>query len=171
MLLSFSKRVPSAIQFSRHRSHLQLCSSSSRPFSGSPLNNGSGPTKEDIIAQIDAYNRDIGKIVSQEYGTNEVRRNKVRVRYAPSPTGMMHIGGLRTFLYNYLFTKMHGGDMILRIEDTDQNREVAGSVDDIINMLKWSGMRWDEGPGSLYEEAQKGQIEGYKALGPFGPYY
>ena len=55
-----------------------------------------------------------------EYGTNEPRSNRVRVRYAPSPTGMMHIGGLRTFLYNYLFTKMHGGDMILRIEDTDK---------------------------------------------------
>ena len=58
-----------------------------------------------------------------EYGTNEPRVNKVRVRYAPSPTGMMHIGGLRTFLYNYLFTKMHGGDMILRIEDTDKVSE------------------------------------------------
>ena len=54
-----------------------------------------------------------------EYGTNEPSRNRVRVRYAPSPTGMMHIGGLRTFLYNYLFTRMHNGDMILRIEDTD----------------------------------------------------
>ena len=59
-------------------------------------------------------------MTSQNYGTNDIRKNKVRVRYAPSPTGMMHIGGLRTFLYNYLFTKMHGGDMILRIEDTDQ---------------------------------------------------
>ena len=55
-----------------------------------------------------------------EYGTNDPLTNRVRVRYAPSPTGLMHIGGLRTFLYNYLFTKMHGGDMILRIEDTDK---------------------------------------------------
>ena len=65
------------------------------------------------------------RIVRQEYGTNEITRNKVRVRYAPSPTGMMHIGGLRTFLYNYLFTKMHGGDMILRIEDTDKVSRVT----------------------------------------------
>ena len=59
----------------------------------------------------------------QDFGTNDIRKNKVRVRYAPSPTGMMHIGGLRTFLYNYIFAKMHGGDMILRIEDTDKVSE------------------------------------------------
>ena len=74
----------------------------------------------------------------------------MRVRYAPSPTGMMHIGGLRTFLYNYLFARMHKGDMILRIEDTDKKREVAGSIPDIIDMLKWAGLDWDEGPGSLF---------------------
>ena len=63
---------------------------------------------------------------------------------------MMHIGGLRTFLYNYLFARMHKGDMILRIEDTDKKREVAGSIPDIIDMLKWAGLDWDEGPGSLF---------------------
>ena len=73
-----------------------------------------------IHAEIDAYNRDISKMTRVEYGTNDPLTNRVRVRYAPSPTGLMHIGGLRTFLYNYLFTKMHGGDMILRIEDTDK---------------------------------------------------
>lgn len=77
-------------------------------------------TKEDIYADIDAYNRAVSKMTIQDFGTNDIRKNRVRVRYAPSPTGMMHIGGLRTFLYNYLFTKMHGGDMILRIEDTDK---------------------------------------------------
>ena len=66
-----------------------------------------------------------------QFSTNEVMR-RVRVRYAPSPTGMMHIGGLRTALYNYLFAKQHGGDFLLRIEDTDRNREVEGSVEDII---------------------------------------
>jgi glutamyl-tRNA synthetase len=66
-----------------------------------------------------------------KYTANEITR-RVRVRYAPSPTGMMHIGGLRTALYNYLFAKQHDGDFILRIEDTDRNREVEGSVDDII---------------------------------------
>ena len=74
-----------------------------------------------------------------EYGTNEPGK-KVRVRYAPSPTGLMHIGGLRTFLYNYLFAKIHGGEMILRIEDTDRKREVEGSIEDIVSMLKWSGL-------------------------------
>lgn len=63
---------------------------------------------------------------------------------------MMHIGGLRTFLYNYLFAKMHQGDMILRIEDTDKKREVEGSIEDIIDMIGWSGLTWDEGPGSTY---------------------
>jgi len=84
------------------------------------------------------------------YTVNEVTK-QIRVRYAPSPTGLMHIGGLRTFLYNWLFAKMHKGKIILRIEDTDKNTEVEGSTEDIINMLKWSGLDWDEGPGSLYE--------------------
>ena len=114
--------------------------------------------KKEIDQEINQHNRDMLQNFETQYATNEVRR-EVRVRYAPSPTGMMHIGGLRTFLYNYLFAKIHGGSMILRIEDTDkvselqaklgQNREVEGSTEDIINMLKWSGMTWDEGPGSL----------------------
>ena len=72
-----------------------------------------------------------------QFGTNEPTKH-VRVRYAPSPTGMMHIGGLRTALYNYLFAKQHGGDFLLRIEDTDRNREVDGSVEDIIKMKLFS---------------------------------
>ena len=59
-------------------------------------------------------------------------KSRVRVRYAPSPTGMMHIGGLRTALYNYLYAKQNGGDFILRIEDTDKNREVEGSIENIV---------------------------------------
>ena len=129
------------------------------------------PTRSDIDAMFDAYNRDVVRITETQYGTNEPRRNRVRVRYAPSPTGMMHIGGLRTFLYNYLFTRQLGGDMILRIEDTDKNREVEGSIDDIVSMLRWSGLSWDEGPGSAFEVENKGKLEGFKALGPHGPYY
>lgn len=70
----------------------------------------------------------------------------VRVRFAPSPTGMLHIGGLRTALYNYLFAKHHNGSFILRIEDTDQNRYVEGAEDDITSSLKWAGLHYDEGP-------------------------
>ena len=71
----------------------------------------------------------------------------VRVRFAPSPTGPLHIGGVRTALFNYLFAKKHGGDFVLRIEDTDQNRYVKGAEDYIVNALKWCNIPFDEGPG------------------------
>ncbi|WP_373057228.1 glutamate--tRNA ligase [Zunongwangia sp. H14] len=72
---------------------------------------------------------------------------KVRVRFAPSPTGPLHIGGVRTALFNYLFAKKHNGDFILRIEDTDQNRYVEGAEAYIIESLNWCGIPFDEGPG------------------------
>jgi len=71
---------------------------------------------------------------------------KVRVRFAPSPTGPLHIGGVRTALFNYLFAKKHKGDFILRIEDTDQNRYVEGAEQYIIDALNWCGIPYDEGP-------------------------
>ncbi len=80
---------------------------------------------------------------------------KVRVRFAPSPTGGLHLGGVRTVLYNYLFAKKHGGDFIVRIEDTDQSRYVAGAEEYIFNCLKWAGLEPDESP-----------VHG----GAFGPY-
>ncbi|MGY5845961.1 glutamate--tRNA ligase [Salegentibacter sp. HM20] len=80
---------------------------------------------------------------------------KVRVRFAPSPTGPLHIGGVRTALYNYLFAKKHKGDFILRIEDTDQNRFVEGAEEYIKESLEWCGIPYDEGPGKE---------------GKFGPY-
>ena len=80
---------------------------------------------------------------------------KVRVRFAPSPTGGLHLGGVRTVLYNYLFARAHGGDFVLRIEDTDQNRFVAGAEQYIMDCLKWCGLEPDESP-------EKG--------GPFAPY-
>lgn len=70
----------------------------------------------------------------------------VRVRFAPSPTGPLHIGGVRTALFNYLFAKKHNGEFILRIEDTDQNRYVEGAEQYIIDALNWCGMPYDEGP-------------------------
>ena len=72
---------------------------------------------------------------------------KVRVRFAPSPTGALHIGGVRTALYNYLFAKQHGGDLILRIEDTDSQRFVPGAEEYIIEALTWLGIHFDEGVG------------------------
>jgi glutamyl-tRNA synthetase len=72
---------------------------------------------------------------------------KVRVRFAPSPTGPLHIGGVRTALYNYLFAKKQGGDMLLRIEDTDTARFVPGAEDYIVESLKWLGINIDEGVG------------------------
>lgn len=72
--------------------------------------------------------------------------NKVRVRFAPSPTGGLHIGGVRTILFNYLFAKQHQGEFILRIEDTDQARFVEGAEEYIVNCLKWCGLLPDESP-------------------------
>ena len=70
---------------------------------------------------------------------------KVRVRFAPSPTGALHIGGVRTALYNYLFARQHGGDFIFRIEDTDSNRFVPGAEEYILESFKWLGIPFDEG--------------------------
>jgi glutamyl-tRNA synthetase len=79
----------------------------------------------------------------------------IRVRFAPSPTGYLHVGGLRTALYNFLFARRNNGKFILRIEDTDRNRYVEGAVEQLIKSLKWAGLEYDEGP-------DKG--------GNFGPY-
>ena len=71
----------------------------------------------------------------------------VRVRFAPSPTGFLHVGGARTALYNYLFARAHGGKFVLRIEDTDVARSTDESVGAILDGLRWLGLAWDEGPG------------------------
>ncbi|MDR0427293.1 MAG: glutamate--tRNA ligase [Dysgonamonadaceae bacterium] len=75
-----------------------------------------------------------------------MKQEKTRVRFAPSPTGPLHIGGVRTALYNYLFTKQHQGDFVLRIEDTDSQRFVPGAEEYIINAFSWLGISFDEGP-------------------------
>jgi len=80
---------------------------------------------------------------------------EVRVRYAPSPTGLQHIGGVRTALFNYFFARANGGKFILRVEDTDQERSSDESLQDLYNTLNWLGLKWDEGP-----------LVG----GPYGPY-
>src|SRR5262249_13502804 len=80
----------------------------------------------------------------------------VRTRFAPSPTGYLHIGGVRTALFNWLFARQHGGQFILRIDDTDQQRNVAEGLQPILEGFRWLGIDWDEG-------AEVG--------GPHGPYY
>ncbi len=80
----------------------------------------------------------------------------VRVRFAPSPTGFQHVGGIRTALFNWLFARHHGGKFIIRIEDTDVNRKVEGAIEDLIQSLHWLGIDWDEGP---------------EVGGKYGPYY
>ena len=70
---------------------------------------------------------------------------KVRVRFAPSPTGPLHIGGVRTALYNYLFARQHNGELVFRIEDTDSNRFVPGAEDYILESFRWLGIKFDEG--------------------------
>ena len=77
-----------------------------------------------------------------------MENKKVRVRFAPSPTGYLHIGGLRTALYNYLFAKKHNGDFILRIEDTDQSRKVEDALENLIETIKYMGLSFAEGPNT-----------------------
>ncbi len=88
-----------------------------------------------------------------------------RVRFAPSPTGYLHVGGLRTALYNYLFAKRNNGKFILRIEDTDRNRYVEGAVENLIKALNWAGLNYDEGPeigGSFGPYMQSERLNIYK---------
>ena len=80
----------------------------------------------------------------------------VRVRFAPSPTGYLHVGGARTALYNWLFARNQGGHFILRIEDTDRTRYVPDALPDLLDGLRWLGLSWDEGP---------------EVGGDYGPYF
>ena len=104
---------------------------------------------------------------------------KVRVRFAPSPTGYVHIGGLKTALFDYLIAKKLGGDFILRVEDTDQKRYVEGSVEELIKVLEWAGMEYNEGPFEklkVQSEKLKVKVEDSKTypgiveVGEYGPY-
>lgn len=90
----------------------------------------------------------------------------VRVRYAPSPTGEPHVGNIRTALFTWLFARRHGGKFVLRIEDTDQSRKVAGSVEAILEAMRWLGLDWDEGPdvgGKYGPYCQSERLDQYHA--------
>jgi glutamyl-tRNA synthetase len=93
---------------------------------------------------------------------------KIRVRFAPSPTGPLHIGGVRTALYNYLFAKKHGGDFLLRIEDTDETRFVPGAQEYILESLKWCGIEPSEGVGY---GGDKGPYIQSERVAIYKPYY
>src|SRR5687767_2842043 len=84
----------------------------------------------------------------------------IRTRFAPSPTGFLHIGGARTALFNWLFARHHKGQFILRIEDTDEVRSTGDSVNAILDSMRWLGLNWDEGP-----------LDEKRDSGPFSPYY
>ncbi|MHB2026254.1 MAG: glutamate--tRNA ligase [Elusimicrobiota bacterium] len=86
--------------------------------------------------------------------------SQVRTRFAPSPTGFLHIGGARTALFNWLFARRHGGQFLLRIEDTDEARSTAESVDAILESLRWLEIEWDEGP-----------VDASRSQGPHSPYF
>ncbi len=91
----------------------------------------------------------------------------VRVRFAPSPTGYLHIGSARTALFNYLYARRHGGKFVLRIEDTDQERSTVESLRNIIDGLLWLKIKWDEGP-----EYDLREDEGeFRSMGDYGPYF
>ena len=94
---------------------------------------------------------------------------RVRVRFAPSPTGALHIGGVRTALYNYLFARQHGGDMLLRIEDTDSTRFVPGAEEYILEALDWLGIGIDEGLRAKKSEIINHKFE-IESVGSHGPY-
>ena len=79
----------------------------------------------------------------------------MRVRFAPSPTGALHIGGARTALYNWLLARGKGGTLVLRIEDTDRERSTPENVEQILDALRWLGLDWDEGPISQYARADR----------------
>lgn len=90
---------------------------------------------------------------------------KMRVRFAPSPTGYLHVGGLRTALYNYLLAKKSNGTFVLRIEDTDRNRYVKGAVENLLSILRWAGLDFDEGPevgGNYGPYMQSQRLDIYK---------
>src|SRR5207247_4288045 len=111
----------------------------------------------------------------------------VRVRFAPSPTGYLHIGGARTALFNWLYAKHAGGTFVLRIEDTDKARNTAEATQAIYDGLRWLGIDWNEGPGiaecgmriaesnDLAREARVENLSAIRnpqsAIGNFGPYF
>ena len=93
---------------------------------------------------------------ARRHGAAASERPGIRTRFAPSPTGFLHIGGVRTALFNWLFARRHGGQYVLRIDDTDQQRNVEAALAPILHGFRWLGLDWDEGP---------------EVGGPYAPYF
>lgn len=118
--------------------------------------------RRSFLALLKSFNGSRCNILHRLYSQQE---GKVRVRFAPSPTGYLHLGGLRTALYNYLFAKSNNGDFILRIEDTDQTRLVPDSLQNLEEMLEWTELSPDEGPsagGNYAPYKQSERLEVYQ---------
>lgn len=111
-------------------------------------------------ASMHRFAQQFGKLIVRSVHNTKT----ARVRFAPSPTGYLHLGGLRTALYNYLFARSQGGTFILRIEDTDQSRKVDGAVERLVSDLEWVGIQYDEGPkqGSYGPYTQSERLDIYR---------
>jgi len=104
-----------------------------------------------------------------------MENNKIRVRFAPSPTGYLHIGSLRTTLYNFLFAQKYQGDFILKIEDTDRKRYIEGAIENLIKSLDWAGLKWNEGVFLQEDVKNENAIQSkcypnISEVGKYGPY-
>ena len=101
--------------------------------------------------------------MSPSFSPPQASRSGPRVRFAPSPTGYLHVGGARTALFNWLFARHHSGTLVLRIEDTDLERSTAEMVEGILQGMRWLGLDWDEGP---YHQTQR--LEMYRESAALG---
>src|SRR5438045_2804443 len=99
---------------------------------------------------------------SSEAAASSPTSDAVRVRFAPSPTGQLHVGGARTALFNWLYARHHGGTFVLRIEDTDRSRSTDENIAFIVDALRWLGLDWDEGPPPPASR-QTERLESYRA--------
>src|SRR4051812_14537039 len=104
-------------------------------------------------------------------GSSSNSSQRPRVRFAPSPTGYLHVGGARTALFNWLFARHHGGTLVLRIEDTDLERSTAEMVEGILQGMRWLGLDWDEGPYHQTERMDLYRQSAAKLLASGHAYY
>src|SRR5215475_3427893 len=135
----------------------------SQPFStprsmalaGPPAGETCAPMSMSAFYRTALVARHVGDRPAPQQPTRGRTLGPMRVRFAPSPTGQLHIGGARTALYNWLVARGQGGTMVLRIEDTDRERSTPENVEQILDALRWLELDWDEGPLMQSEHAQR----------------